>query len=138
MALISCNGGELKMLDLLLDNGHTSAENLTLKLYKTNVTPTATSTAGSFTEADFTGYSSVTLTSTSWGASTTVGGAASSTYGSAQVFTSSGSAQTIYGYFIVGASSNALYWAELFSSSVTLNSGDSLSITPVITLDSAN
>lgn len=139
MSLLVPDAGEVKLLARMLYGG--SVENLTLKLYKTNVTPAESDTAGSYTEADFTGYAAVTLTSSqsggTWAVPTTSSGTTSSTYGTNAVFScTGGSAQTIYGYFVVGATSGTIYWAELFSSSKNMSPpSDTLTVTPRMQLD---
>lgn len=137
MSLLVPDVGEVKLLARLLYQA-TTPENFTLKLYKTNVTPAESDTAGSYTEADFTSYAAVTLTSTqaagTWAVPTTSSGTTSSTYGTNAVFSPT-SSQTVYGYFVVGATSTVLMWAELFSSSKNLVSGDTLTITPKLQLD---
>lgn len=119
-------------------------ESWSLKLYSNNKTPAESDTAGSYTEATFTGYSAKTLASfqssvTDWtapalgsptgawapGAQTQV---AESTY--IQQSWSPTSSQTIYGYYVVGITSTVLLFAELFSSSKNLSSGDTLNFTP--------
>lgn len=134
MALVSTNAGELRMLDELLD-----AENLTLKLFKSNTTPTATSVIGDFTECDFTNYTSKTLTAATWNAATTVSGKATATYDSTPLsWTCGTTGNTIYGYTVQSASGSTLLWAELFSSPRTLANGEILNLTPTITLNSEN
>jgi hypothetical protein len=55
-----------------------------------------------------------------------------SQYGSSpQQWACSGTGDTIYGYFVLGATSGNLIFAEAFAASRTLNTGDSLSITPI-------
>lgn len=136
MALIITNNGENELLDKMLKDALSSDEDYTLKLFKTDVTPSATSVEGDFTEADFTNYTSKTLTRSGWGAASTVGGKASSTYGSTQSWTCGASGNTIYGYLVVGATSNVLLWAEKFSSSVSMSSGSVLDLTVVFTFNS--
>ncbi len=138
MALLVPDVGEVELLKRLLYPS--SGENGTLKLYKTNVTPAESDTAGSYTEADFTGYVSKTLTSTqsgsTWAVPTTGGGTTSSTYGGGTPLSWSPlSTQTVYGYIVVGASSTTLWWAELFATSKNLSSGDTLNLTPKMQLD---
>ncbi len=136
MSLLVPDVGEVKLLAGMLYGG--ALENRTLKLYKTNVTPAESDTAASYTEADFTGYAATTLTSSqaagTWAVPTTAAGITSSAYGTNSVFSPT-SAQTVYGYYIVGATSTVLLWAELFSSSKNLVSGDTLTITPKMQLD---
>jgi hypothetical protein len=113
--------------------GKTAVEDLTLKLFKNNVTPAVTDTAGTYTVADFTGYSNASLTGSSW--TVTNANPAVGSYAQ-QSFTSSAnqSSQTIYGYYVVGASSGTIYWSEAFASSQAIqNNGDVIKITPQFT-----
>lgn len=132
MALVSTNAGELKLLDDML-----GVENFTLKLYKSNTTPTATSVIGDFTEADFTNYVSKTLTAATWNDSTTVSGKATATYGSSPLtWTCGATGNTIYGYTVQAATGGTLLWGELFASPRVLTDGEILNLTPTITLNS--
>lgn len=136
MALLVPDVGEVALLTDLLDNG----ENWTLKLYKTDVTPAESDTAASYTVADFTDYANKTLTRNvgagNWGTPATNAGTTSSTYnsGTPQSWTNGGSSQTIYGYYVVGATSTTLLFAEKFATARTLASSDSLELTPRIEL----
>jgi len=138
------NEGEVRLLTELLD-GATARENWLLKLYKTNVTPSETDTSASYTECDFTNYTSKTLTRTiaagTWG--TPASGAptnawsseaavAESTYnsGTPQQWTCGLTGNTVYGYFYQGASSGKVVLAEQFATPRTLANGDTLSLTP--------
>lgn len=113
-------------------------QNLTLKLFKNNITPAETDTAGTYTEAAFTGYSAVTLTSEQatalWPAPTTSSGTTSSTYGTPAVFSAT-SAETEFGYYVVEATSTILMWAEAFASSIGMVNPSTLTITPKLQLD---
>ena len=136
MPLLVPNVGEVVLLTNTLNGG--TLENWTLKLFKSNTTPAEGDTAGTYTEADFTGYSAKTLTrsvgGSTWATPTTSGGTTSSSY-AAQTFTSSdATSQTIYGYFIVGATTGTLILAERFDTSRNLVSPDTLTITPRIEL----
>jgi len=135
MTLLVPNVGEGNLLGRALGK-ETQESSLTLKLYKTNVTPAETDTAGSYTEADFTGYSAATLANASW---TVTEGAPSDASYAQQTFTSSAdqTSQDVYGYFVVGATSTEIYWAELFSDGPypIANNGDNIKVTPTITLD---
>lgn len=134
MALLVTNEGEVIALKALLN--HTAGQNLVLKLFKSNTTPAEADTAGTYTEADFTGYSAVTLTGSSW---TVTPGAPSSASYAQQTFTSSAdqSAQNVYGYFLVQTSSGTLVYAERFTGApfVIQNNGDNIKVTPTITAD---
>lgn len=137
MALLVPDVGEVELLKRLL-YGNAGSENGTLKLYKTNVTPAESDTAASYTVADFTGYSDKTLTSSqsgaTWAVPTTSTGTTSSTYGTTLSWSPTTS-QTVYGYYVVGATSTVLWWAELFASAKNLSNGDTLNLTAKIQLD---
>lgn len=107
--VITYTADQLSLKNLV--NYSSAPENLILKLFQSNTTPTKSDATGAYTEATFTGYSSVTLTGSAWNVS-----ANPVTY-AVQTFTSSmgGQSQLIYGYYLVGATSNLLYGAERFS-----------------------
>jgi hypothetical protein len=133
MALLVPDVGEVKLLDRAMkDSG---GENLTLKLFANDYTPVEGSVAGDFTVAVGGGYADKTLTTASWGAAATVGGTTSTVYAE-QTFTFTGvltTNPTIYGYYLVGASSGVLYWAERASATFTpANNGDTYKVTPRI------
>lgn len=147
MALVVPHEGEIQLLKDLLGGG--TLENWTLRLFNSNITPAESDAAATYTahETSFAGYAAKTLTrslsastwntpvsqspsgSPAWSSRTQVG---HSQYGSSpQVFTCSGTGDTIYGYFITGATSGKLICAEAFAAPRTLANGDTLSITPV-------
>ena len=130
MALNVPHTGENIALEAFVNK--TAPQNLVLKLFNNNITPSDTDTAGTYTEATFTGYSAATLTGASWGSAS--GGVI--TYGSQQTFTrtSTGTVENIYGYFIVQASSGTLAWSERDPSAPfgVTNNGDAIKITPTI------
>lgn len=130
MALNVPDVGENLILEMMVNK--TAAQNLVLKLYQNNITPSDSDTAATYTEATFTGYSSAALTGATWGSAS--GG--SITYGAQQTFTCSGvSSQTIYGYFIIQTTSTVLVWSERDASApfTIVNIGDNVKITPTIT-----
>lgn len=135
MTLVIPNVGEALMLDNSLKNA--TPEALILKLYTNNFDAVAGTVAGNLTEqAAASGYTAKTLTRAGWGAA--VGGSpSSSTYGTPQIFSWTGAA-TIVGYFLVGAVSGTLYWAERLYAGAgqAFANGDSLTITPKITFGS--
>lgn len=120
----------------MLKDALSTNENYILKLYQNNYTPADDSTPGSFTEANFTNYAAVTLTRALWNAAVTVSNKAETSYGSApQSWTCGASGNTIYGYYVVGATSTVVLWAELFSTSRVLANQDVLNLTPKFTLN---
>jgi hypothetical protein len=113
------------------DDRPTGGNNLTLKLFCTDVTPADTNTAGTYTECTGGGYASKTLTNGSWTVST--GNDPSDAVYAEQTFTFTGvltTNTTIYGYFVVDAD-GTLIWAEKLGSTFTpANNGDNVKITP--------
>lgn len=135
MALVVVNGGEEKMLDLIL------AVNMTMRLFTNDVISGLTAsqiealTVASFTEATFTGYSAKALTGGSW--VTTQADPSTGTYAQ-QTYTrtSTGATQNVRGYYMTRTSDNALMWFEYFDGVIaTSTNGDTIRITPTFTLD---
>jgi hypothetical protein len=129
MALNVPDVGENLVLEMIVNK--TAAQNLSLKLFKNNITPSDTDTAGTYTEAVFGGYAAATLTGASWGAAS----AGTITYGSQQTFTCNAVAtDDIYGYYIVQVTSGILVWSERDASApfAVRVSGDAVKITPTI------
>lgn len=129
MALNFPDTGENLALEMIVNK--TAAQNLVVKLYKSNTTPAEGDTAGSYTEAGFPGYAAVTLTGASWGAAS----AGSIAYAQ-QTFTCSGtSTDDIYGYYVVQVTSGTLVYSERDASApfAVRISGDNIKITPTIT-----
>ncbi len=119
--------------------GTASAENITLKLYKSNTTPAETDVAATYTVADFTGYVNKTLTSSqaagTWAVPTASSNLATSTYGTTQTWTA-GSDQTVYGIYAIFATSLIICFSQRFSSSKALvgADGDQISVIPRLKL----
>ncbi len=129
MALVIPDVGEVELLKRGL---YQAATDLTLRLYKTNVTPAEADTHASYTTADFTNYVDKTLTASqsgaTWAVPTTSAGTSSTTYAS-QSWTCGASGNTVYGLIII-TSAPVLVIAELFAVARVLASADSLSVTP--------
>lgn len=139
MALKIPNEGELELLDKCLKDTLSVDENYIMKLYQNDHTPANSDTAADYTEATFAGYSAKPLTRAGWGiASTNDSGLAQSTYSVEQSWTCTDSSQIIYGYYVLGATSGKVLWAEKFDITRTLAVGDQLKITPIFTLRSQN
>lgn len=111
----------------------TAPQNLVLRLYSNNITPSDTDTAGTYTEATFAGYAAITLTGASWNAAA----AGSITYSAQQTFTrsSTGTTENIYGYYCTQLASGVLVYSERDASApfAVTNSGDNIKLTPTIT-----
>jgi hypothetical protein len=139
MALIIPNVGEIELLTKMLKTALSVDDKYILRLFKTDLTLSATTVAADLNaeEADFTNYVEVTLVRASWGTPTTVSNVASSTYATVASWTCGASGNTIHGYYVLGEGSGILLWAEEFSSPRTLTSGDILNLTPIFTFSSA-
>lgn len=135
MGLIIPNEGELELLDKMLKVALAVDEDYSLKLYKNNYTPTAASTAANFTEADFDGYTAKILVRANWNTSTTVSGKASTSYPQ-QSWTCGVTTNDIYGYYVQGADSGVVLWAERFANTKTLEENDVINLTLRFTLRS--
>jgi len=129
MALNVPDAGENLILEMITNK--TAAQNLVLKLYKNNITPSDTDTAGTYTEATFPGYSAITLTGASWGTASS----GTISYGAQQTFTCTGtSTDDIYGYYVVQTTSGTILYSERDASApiaIRVN-GDAIKITPTI------
>jgi hypothetical protein len=134
MALLLPNNGEGDALAAIV--GKAAAENLVLRLYTNDITPSETDTTATYTEATFTGYAAITLTASSW---TVTEGAPGNAAYPQQTFTSSAdqAPQSVYGYYFTRVTSGRLAWAERFPSGpyVIANNGDNVKVTPKFTLD---
>lgn len=129
MAAVIPNEGKLQFLKQGL--GAAPIETLILKLFCNNYTPVAGSTAAAFTEASGAGYASKSLTAANW---TYAGTTTQTASYPVQTWTFTGALTTnatIYGYYLVGATSGKVYCAELLAAPFTpANNGDNLSVTP--------
>jgi hypothetical protein len=133
MSLVVADQGKL---DMLAPVATFLGANATLHLYQNNHTPLHGDTAAAYTEATFSGYAGIPLTS--WG----------TPYLSADFHawidevlrtwtcTASSPANTIYGYYVLGAGGRLL-WAELAATSVAINAaGQTYSVLPRFSLTS--
>lgn len=124
---VAPNEGRVVLVNNLLAGG--SLENWTLKLFKNDYTPLVTSVAADFTEADFTGYSAKTLTrsqtGSTWGAAAIDTDVAEAEYLTDQSFTFTGAtSQSVYGWYIVGASSAKVILAHRWTDGARVAVGD--------------
>ena len=127
MPLVLPNIGEVEMLECALRD--TTPEALVLCLYSNNATLSEATVLANLTECAISGYAGKNLTRAGWGAAV-AGDPSYIPYGTPQVFAFSGTG-TVYGYFLKGATSGNLYWAEvLYPSGQLVNSGDSITVTP--------
>jgi hypothetical protein len=148
---------DISKLELL--NKVLKDENVILKLYKNNYTPDKNALLSSFTEANFDGYSGIELDKidislTHWtepviqyfpcsengtsGYSGVSGYNESVSTYSTQSWTCGSNGNIVYGYYIVGATSDKLLWVDTFATARTLGETDVLSIVPRLQLATIN
>lgn len=133
MTLLVPNNGEGDALSYFVNKS--VPENLILKLFKNDYTPVEGSIAADFTVADFTGYANITLVGANW--VITEGAPSEATYAQQSFTASAVGSQSVYGYMLVRATSGRIAYAERFSGGpfVISASGDSIKVTPKVTLD---
>jgi len=137
MALKVPQEGELELLDKMIRDHLSTDEKYILRLYRVDHTPGDSDTTANYTEANFTDYAEVTLNrGTDWNAATTNGTKAEIQLASQQSWTSGTTGNTIFGYYVVGGTSNKLLWAEKFGTPRVLADQDVLNLTPKFTLES--
>ena len=132
MALVLSDIGADEFLKVYFNNDRpTGGNDLTLRLFATDVTPADTHTAASYTEAAGGGYSAATLTCGSW--TVTVGNDPSDAVYAQVTFTFTGTLTTnpsIYGYYVVDADGTLIYAEKLSAPFTPANNGDQIKITP--------
>lgn len=134
MTLIVPDEGEIRLLDMLVNA--VGMTNVRLRLFQNNITPDQDSVYATFTIATFSGYADTTP---AMGAASTVSHKGKIVDGSARNFTHNGggTANTIYGYYVVDTGTSKVLWAERFSSSQSMAAnGDNIAITLAFTLNS--
>lgn len=130
MAIVAAKNGKLQALKYLIGDLATTEE-LRIRLFKNNYTPLETSVTGDFTEAAFSGYASVLLSD--WTITEDISPYATHS----QVLfncTATGSAESIYGYYIVRAGTNDLIAAKRFEGAPYNIEiiGDVIAVTPTV------
>lgn len=116
------------------------SENLSLRLFKNNITPADTDVAGTYTVADFTGYSNVTLTSSqaagTWPVPTASGNKGTATYGTIATWVAT-SDQTVYGWYMLFGTSGTIAAAQAFGGGKALvgANSDQISVVPRFQFD---
>lgn len=133
MAGLFPDQGEVVLLDLIVNKGTYSPEDLVLGLFKNDYTPVDGTTEGSLTEADFTGYATISLTGADW---TLTPDAPSVALFDTMTFTSSAdqAIQYLYGYYLRQLTSGKLVCAERFTDGpyAIVNNLDYIEVTPKI------
>jgi len=130
------NVGEARFIGIIVNASTAAAENLSVRLFKNDITPASTMTLADYAEATFTGYTAVTLTSSDW----TIGtdgflATATASTGLVEFTATATTDETVYGYYMSGVSSSTLYWSERFGASFRMfNIGDAIAPRPAIRL----
>lgn len=135
MSLVVPDEGERRLLEYIVGKNALSDGKLVLHLYSNNLNLSGeTFSAGSFTEANASGYAAVTLTGSNWTAATTSGTSAA-TYSTGITFTFS-VGQDIQGYYVTNTS-NQILWAEEFPGAPFSlpRSGGEIAVRPQIQLN---
>ena len=132
MTLLVANSSEVIIMENFLNK--TAPQDLVLRLYSSDTTPSETDTEATYTETSGGGYLEESLTAASW--TVTPGNPTTATYPEV-TFTFTGAAGNVYGYYVVQAVSGALMWAERFTNAPLniQNAGDEIRITLQITLE---
>lgn len=139
MAIIVPDAGELELLDKMIRDALSVDEDYYLRLYKNDYTPDSSSVLGNFTQADFTDYAQKTLSRSGFNAAATNGSDEGEiAYGAEQAWTCGSTGNTVYGYYVVGETSNVVLWCQRFSAARSMAQGDVIRITPSFVLRSIN
>lgn len=137
MAVIVPNEGENLLLNILKDPGSQTGNSMYVGLFKSDTTPSASTTWASITECNFSGY---TVGAASWGSVATDGGGKASMTATEVVFNhdGGGTSNDVYGWFLGYGTGNptALIAIERFASppAVMDDNSDSISVTPTFKL----
>lgn len=110
-------------------------DDVILHLYTNNKTPAEDDEVADYTESTGSGYSSETLTGSSWSVSTS-GGVTTGEYPQV-TFTYTGAEPDIYGYYVTDNAGSILLWSERFSDGpyAIPSGGGSVKISPKIELE---
>lgn len=124
MNMVIPNEGKLAFLNVMLPDDGTDQEDFYVRLYKNNYTPVNGSTGADFTEADFTGYSQVAIARSDFTDPYISSNVAFTDSAVIPVYTcTGGSAQTVYGWYMVGQTTGTVYAAQKFDAARSMASG---------------
>jgi len=130
MALIVPNSAEAFILGHILKGG--LPEDLDIRLYTSNTTPTETDTILTYTEATGGGYAAIQLTAASW---VITEGEPSLGEHPQVSWTFTGIVGNVYGYYVTRRTSGDLVWAERFTNGPydIQTASDQIRVTPRLT-----
>lgn len=127
--------GKPILLLAMLNAGLSARSNAVLRLGRTPVTITDSTVLADFTEANFTGYTAVSLDPTEWQPATVTSHQANSTYGMAPIeWTCGATGNTIYNAYVEDPDSGKCLWAQALSTPRVLTNGDKLDVTEIFGL----
>ncbi len=131
MPLVIPNTFEIGILNLVLNKA--MPEDIKIKLYTNDVTPSEDDDENTYVEVIGNGYSSILLSPISWDIQD---GNPTTAAHPEVTFNFTGAVGNIYGYFIVGEDTGTLKWAERFSNGPfnVAVSGSSIKIRPRLSL----
>ena len=123
------NCGLQKILELIL--GKDLAENISLKLFVNDLSITTTTVAGDFTEMSTHGYAAKTLTMASWPAPSISGSQSTSSYAQQTWTFTAATLVSVYGYYMVMATTGTLLWACKFGAAKPIQyANETIAVTP--------
>lgn len=125
------------MLGLMLNASSDPPENLAIRLYTNDLTPASSHDLADFTEASFSGYGAITLTSSDWTIDPADPTVAISNPASSFVVSGSTADEQVYGYYLTGVNTSTLYGIERFSGAPyqLSSTGDSIWVRPQFNLN---
>lgn len=130
MDMVIPNEGKQLILDELF-RLTSSRESFVLDLFSSNTTVDDGSTGASFTVATFTGYAQVAISRGAFSPASVTGDVGEIEKTTAPTFTcTGGSAQTVYGWILRGATSGTLYAGQNFDTPRSMSPGSTESIDP--------
>lgn len=103
---------------------------LVLRLYANDITPAETDTAARYQEVKGPGYTAIALAERDW---TIIEGPPAIARSQQKVFTFTGAAGMVYGYFLTRATTGRIAFAERFPKPVEiLNNGDRIKVAAAV------
>lgn len=132
MTLVVPNSAETLILEYILNKG--APQDLDIRLYTNDVTPSETDTVSTYIQATGGGYAAIELTPGNW--SINPGNPTTSEHTQVS-WTFTGSVGLIYGYYVVRRTGGELVWAERFTNGPynIQQNGDIIRITPRLNLE---
>jgi hypothetical protein len=129
MNMIIPNEGKIKWLMRMVDP--TTHEDTIVELFKNDYTPVVGSVETDFTPATFTGYAPITIAAADWSMPTVVANVGQVDTDTVPEFVcTGGAAETVYGWFLRGATSDIVHAAQRFDSPRVMSNGSTERLDP--------